>query len=183
MAKIYMVRHGEASAGWGGDIDPGLSELGREQAATAAKILFPIGPVKVLTSPLARARETAQALCVLWQIEPVVESRVAEIPSPTQNLSQRSAWLHQAMQDRWSNLDPGLQNWRRTMIDAVEEITEDTVIFSHFIAINVLVGAAINDDSVVIFSPNNASVTILEVHGKKISLLERGKEAGTGTIL
>ncbi len=179
MTKIYMVRHGQASAGWDGDIDPGLSPLGLEQAKAAAKYLAPLGPIQVLTSPLARARETARALCSLWQIEPRVESRVAEIPSPTRDLVQRSQWLHKVMRDRWSNLDISLQNWRKRMIDAVGEITEDTIIFSHFIAINVLVGESIDNDLVVGFLPDNASVTTLEVHDKKITLLKKGKEAKT----
>lgn len=179
MAKIYIVRHGQASAGWDGDFDPGLSPLGQEQAKGAAKCLAPLGPIQVLTSPLARAGETAQALCSLWQIEPEVEPRVAEIPSPTRDLDQRSNWLHKVMQDRWSNLDSSLQTWRRKMIDAVGKITEDTVIFSHFIAINVLVGAATHNDSVVVFLPDNASITTLEVHHKNITLLEKGKELKT----
>jgi broad specificity phosphatase PhoE len=179
MTKIYIVRHGQASAGWEGDVDPGLSRLGKEQAEAAAKSLAPLGPIQVLTSPLARAGETAQTLCSLWQIEPEVEARVAEIPSPTKDLAQRSKWLHKVMQDRWSNLDSSLQIWRRKMIDAVREITEDTVIFSHFIAINVLVGEAIDNDTVVGFLPDNASITTLEVHYKNITLLEKGKEAKT----
>lgn len=179
MAKIYMVRHGQAAAGWDRDEDPGLSKLGWEQAEAAAKCLAPLGPIRVLTSPLARARETARALCSLWQIAPEVESRVAEIPSPAKDLAQRSKWLHNVMQDRWSNLDPGLQIWRRKMIDAVGEITEDTVIFSHFIAINVLVGVSMGNDSVVGFLPDNASITTLEVHHKNITLVEKGKEATT----
>ncbi len=179
MAKIYMVRHGQASAGWDGDIDPGLSPLGREQAEAAARSLAPLGPIQVLTSPMTRARETAQALCSLWQIEAEVEPRVAEIPSPTKDLAQRSKWLHKVMQDRWSNLDSDLQSWRRKMIDTIRRIKEDTIIFSHFIAINVLVGESIDNDLVVGFLPDNASITILEVYNKNIALVEKGKEAKT----
>ena len=35
-SHIILVRHGEASAGWSMHPDPGLSELGSEQAAEAA---------------------------------------------------------------------------------------------------------------------------------------------------
>ncbi|MBU1194513.1 MAG: histidine phosphatase family protein [Proteobacteria bacterium] len=179
MAKIYLVRHGQASAGWGADIDPGLSALGRQQAQEAAKILALAGPVQILSSPMARALETARPLCELWQTEPVVELRVAEIPSPTEDLGQRTEWLHKIMQDKWPNLGSDLQRWRRRIIDTVEELTEDTVIFSHFIAINVLVGAATDNDLLVNFFPDNASITIFEVYHNHIHLVERGKEAGT----
>ena len=32
MTRIFMIRHGKAAAGWDGDADPGLSELGQAQA-------------------------------------------------------------------------------------------------------------------------------------------------------
>jgi len=34
--SIYLVRHGEAAASWGESSDPGLSELGWQQAEDAA---------------------------------------------------------------------------------------------------------------------------------------------------
>ena len=37
MTRIYMIRHGKAAAGWDGDADPGLNELGRTQAEAVAK--------------------------------------------------------------------------------------------------------------------------------------------------
>ena len=33
---IYLVRHGEAAAGWGDHPDPGLSALGQKQAKAVA---------------------------------------------------------------------------------------------------------------------------------------------------
>ena len=65
MIDIYLVRHGEAAASWGQSPDPGLSELGHEQARNAAHALQPLlaGAEPVLiSSPLARALETAAPL-------------------------------------------------------------------------------------------------------------------------
>jgi broad specificity phosphatase PhoE len=50
MARIYMVRHGQAEAGFGGAMDPGLNALGREQAEAVAQILAPRGPLPILSS-------------------------------------------------------------------------------------------------------------------------------------
>jgi broad specificity phosphatase PhoE len=61
---LLLVRHGQTEANAAGRLlgraDPPLSPLGREQAATVAKHLPP--DARVVTSPLARARETADAL-------------------------------------------------------------------------------------------------------------------------
>ena len=34
--RIYMIRHGKAAAGWDGDADPGLDDVGRAQAENVA---------------------------------------------------------------------------------------------------------------------------------------------------
>ena len=86
MATLFLVRHGRAAAGFDGHLDPGLDDLGRMQAHSAAAILAPLGPLAIYSSPLARARETAIPLSQRWGIEPVIEHRVAEIPSPTDDL-------------------------------------------------------------------------------------------------
>ncbi len=50
---------------------------------------------------------------------------------------------------------------------------------SHFIAINVAVGNATNDDRVISFRPDNCSRTVLEVIDGTLHLVERGQEAVT----
>jgi hypothetical protein len=51
------------------------------------------------------------------------------------------------------------------------------VIFSHYVAINVLMGAATGDDRVVAFSPENCSVTVFDTAGSTLKLIEKGSEA------
>ena len=50
-----------------------------------------------MVSPLRRTRETAAALEQIWGVTAVVDDRVAEIPSPTDDLAARGAWLSPAM--------------------------------------------------------------------------------------
>jgi len=179
MAKIYLVRHGRATSSWGLEKDPGLDDLGRSQAQAAARQLAPLGPLPIISSPRVRARETARPLAQLWEIEPAIEERVGEIRFPSETPADRVRWLKEVMLDQWINLDPDLQQWRREVIETLLAIETDTVVFTHFIAINAAVGHATGDDRVVSFSPSNASITVLETDGSKLFLVAHGEEAET----
>jgi broad specificity phosphatase PhoE len=53
-------------------------------------------------------------------------------------------------------------------------------VFSHFIAINAVIGAATGDDRVVIASLDNCSITVFDVPGDgTLSLVSTGGEADT----
>lgn len=179
MARIFMVRHGEAEASWGQDRDPGLSRRGAEQAEAAAERLEPEGPIDILTSPLKRCRETCLPLSRKWSRLPKTEPTVAEIVSPSQDLSERSEWLKGIFTGTWSETEPSVQEWRNTIPETLLSIETDSVIFSHFVAINVAVGFATGKDEVVCFRPDNCSVTIFENNDGKLRLVELGAEAKT----
>lgn len=83
------------------------------------------------------------------------------------------------MAGRWSEQSDDLQQWRQALVDAMLEISRDTVIFSHFVAINAAVGAASGDDRVLLFRPDNGSITRIEVQDNALRVLERGHEAET----
>jgi broad specificity phosphatase PhoE len=178
MARIYLVRHGKAEAGFGENMDPGLDALGHSQAEAVAEKLKGHGPLAILSSPLRRAQETAVPLARLWAKTPAIEHAVAEIPSPRgMGLEERVVWLRKVMGGSWRDVTPELAQWREDCIATVAALKEDTVIFSHYVAINVLAGGATNDDRVTNFSPENCSVTIFETDGKTLALIEKGSEA------
>ncbi len=180
MPRVYLVRHGQAAAGFDQDRDPGLSDLGRSQAQTVGNTLAPKGPHQVISSPLRRCRETSQPLCATWDVTPNIVEAVAEIPSPTDDLSARTAWLQSIMPGRWADIgDPTLETWRDQVVEAIRVLSEDTVVFSHFIAINAIVGHMQNDDRMVVFRPDNGSITTIDVIDRKLSLVEMGAEAET----
>ena len=179
MATVILVRHGEAAAGFAGHHDPGLSELGKTQAEQTAKHLDSKGPLPLFSSPLRRAQETAIPLASMWGQAVTIESRVAEIPSPTADLSDRADWLAKVMAGSWHDLPPNLQKWRTDLIDCVLSATEDCVMFSHFVAINLLVGEATNDSRMVVFRPNNASMTEFTNDNGKLAIQSLGVEATT----
>ena len=179
MAKIYLVRHGRAAASFTDDLDPGLDDLGRDQARVAAQNLKNQVPLVLRSSPLARAFETAQPLAEMLNQDVSIEPRVAEIPSPGLSLTERGPWLRGIMQDEWSNLSPELQQWRADIVSCLLEAEQDTVFFSHYVAINAAVGAAAGDDRVLVFRPDNGSICCLSNEGNILPLLSRGDEAET----
>lgn len=182
---LYLVRHGQATGGIAEDPDPGLNELGREQAEAVARTLAPLGPMPLISSPMRRTRETADAFLKHWGGDARIEPRVSEIDFPTTSLEERHDWLLKIMPGRWS--DPvaraaegvDLDAWRAGVIEALKEIPESSVITSHFVAINVVVGHLLGDDLVVKFRPDNCSVTIVERVGNELRLVEQGREADT----
>jgi broad specificity phosphatase PhoE len=180
MPRLYLVRHGRAAASFAEAADPGLDELGQEQAVVVAERLAPLGPLALLTSPLKRARETSLPLAQSWRRDAAVEAAVAEIPSPPGlGLAERAEWLRGFMAGSWRNASRDLAQWREEAIAALAALADDTVVFTHFIAINVAAGAAERDDRVILFRPDNCSVTILDVDHGVLRLVERGREAET----
>jgi len=190
MTTLYLVRHAKPAATWGEDPDPGLDDLGREQAAqTAAALAQREKPLPILTSPLRRCRETALPLERLWNRSADVFAPVAEIPAPLLGLAERHVWLQQAMAGTWTEMQakappgsPDFLKWRADVIANIRRLTEPTVIYTHFIAINVIVGAARGSDAVVCFRPDHASVTIVNTDSETPRLVELGREAVT-TVL
>ncbi|MFZ9696735.1 MAG: histidine phosphatase family protein [Ilumatobacteraceae bacterium] len=185
MPRLHLVRHGRAAAGWNVDPDPALDDLGRRQALDVVEKLARLGPLPVLSSPLLRCRETSQPLAVRWGVDVIVEPRVAEIPSPEgHTLETRIEWLRAVMAGTWSQVitsdGPRYASYRDELLGALASLPNDTVVFSHFIAINVVIGAATADDRMVIASLDNCSVTTVTSDGRgKFTIDAVGNEADT----
>lgn len=186
MPRLYLIRHGKAAAGWGSDADPGLDAEGRKQAEAAAHAFLDMPQMPVLTSPLRRCRETAAPLARQWSLVPQVEPAVSEIPSPTDDLSGRAAWLRRIMPGTWADIgrDPAsgaidFTGWRDGLVSRLLVLPENTVIFSHFIAINAAVGAASGDDRIVCFRPDNGSITTIDSTPGGLKVVSLGREADT----
>jgi broad specificity phosphatase PhoE len=190
MPKLYLIRHAKPAASWGEDRDPGLDATGEEQArATAAALAKLTSALPILTSPMRRCRETAQPLESTWSSAAALFPAVAEIPSPPLPLNERHKWLADAMAGTWQRMQltapsgsPDFLSWRDDMLSAVLRIPEDAVVFSHFIAINAIVGVANGTDDVVSFRPDHASVTIVDTTGGSFRVAERGREAVTSVL-
>ncbi len=184
MAYLYLVRHGRAAARWDEHEDPSLAEEGHAQARIVARRLAPLGPLPLYTSPLLRCQETAVPLAAAWHLNPQILDCVRELPSPHHlDLTARGAWMKEAVSGSWSDVlareDALLRPWRERLLKGLAALGQDTVVFSHFVAINVAVGHATGSNDVICFRPDNASITILESDGSALKLVELGHEAET----
>ncbi len=180
MTRLYLVRHGRAAAGWNTDPDPGLDPVGSHQAAEMTARLAPRGPFSLVTSPLLRCQETAAGLAKEWGVTPRIEPGVAEIPSPAGvSMADRLEWLRPAMAGTWSALGPRYTAFRDGVAAALAALPDDTVVTSHFIAINAAIGVALGDDRLVIRSLDNCSVTVIDVVDGMFQFVEGGHEADT----
>jgi alpha-ribazole phosphatase len=81
--EVFLIRHGESewnqSHRYTGQQDVALSELGREQAFRLAKRLKDDGITAIYSSPLRRARDTAEAISRLARVPITLEPGLAEI--------------------------------------------------------------------------------------------------------
>lgn len=180
MPRLYLVRHGQAAAGWNTDPDPGLDAVGRHQAAAMTARLAPLGPLELVSSPLLRCQETASGLAQAWGVSARIEPAVAEIPSPEGvAMADRVEWLRLAMAGSWAALGPRYTEFRDGVAAALAALPHDTVVTSHFIAINAAIGVATGDDRLVIRSLDNCSVTVIDVLHGALHLVEGGHEADT----
>lgn len=81
--RVVLLRHGEtdwnSTGRFQGHEDVPLNAAGHEQAAVAAGRLAPLRPVRVLTSDLTRARQTAQAIGEAAAVRVEVDVRLREV--------------------------------------------------------------------------------------------------------
>jgi broad specificity phosphatase PhoE len=75
MTRVYLVQHGEKEPLPG---DPGLTELGRQQAARTGRWLAGLGITALWTSPMRRARETAGCIASVTGLAARSDPRLRE---------------------------------------------------------------------------------------------------------
>lgn len=92
----------------------------------------------------------------------------------------RGTWRE--LHDRAPSGSIDYSQWRRSVVDALLALPHDCVICSHYIAINVAVGAAQERDEVLCFRPDHASVTVLDTAAGRLQLVELGREASTDVL-
>ena len=82
-SRLYLVRHGQTESSqrmaYSGRGDVALTDQGREQARAAARQLADAGVDAVISSPLSRARDTAQAIAEATKAPLTVDERLTEV--------------------------------------------------------------------------------------------------------
>jgi probable phosphoglycerate mutase len=83
MDRLIFIRHGESEANITAtisnrDLPHALTELGRLQATEVAQALAPLGVQRVYSSPILRARETAQIVAGVCDMEVTLADALRE---------------------------------------------------------------------------------------------------------
>lgn len=189
MSRVFLIRHGEPETGWGaGHDDPGLSQRGRAQAEAAATALQALAPARIVTSPLRRCVETAAPFAALSGLTPLVDAAFGEVRTPS-GIADRRAWLVEnfpwgagAPSRSWTEASADLCAWRQLVIDAASALQGDVAVFTHFIATNVIVGAALGKRETIVCRPGFASITELSADNGVLSVVRLGEEMNTGDV-
>jgi broad specificity phosphatase PhoE len=105
-----------------GPADPPLTELGRRQAGAAAKWLADESFDAIWTSPMRRARETAEIIAAPHGLEIGVEDGIAEY--------DRQSEFYIPVEELKTSTDPELaEHWRALAEDRLEDVVEDAATF------------------------------------------------------
>ena len=189
MIKIYLVRHGEASEGWTSQ-DPPLSELGKSQAkslVTFVDSIFDensINNINAISSPLNRCKETASLALEKQYLEIAINDNFRELPSPTIDLEKRVDWLRRILPLTWSELlkdretiesEVNFTQWKENIMSSIYSLKKDTIIFTHFVVINSVVGEILKSDKIINFQPSNCSITEISKINHKLKIVKLGK--------
>jgi len=176
VTDIWLVRHGEAAVAFDQNIDPPLSDLGREQATKSAKYLSRCVPedAQILTSPKLRAIQTGEPFSASRQRALDIDFRFIELPSP-EALTERKDWIQRVLKGRWGELPESVHAWQGDVVEAIQRLQAPTVIFSHFLVINVVAAHMSGEDAVLQCMPANGSVHHLRTEEGSWEWIERGE--------
>ncbi len=173
--KLILVRHGRPNENDpSSPNDPPLNADGRRQARAVAQLLAREGVTRVVSSPLARARETAEPLAerLGLPIDTIAgwaeADRAADRYRSTETLRAEGgdAW-RRFLEDpvRYLGADPS--EFRAGVIAALEEASRAgppssrVAIFTHGLPINVVLSHALGLERITNFMPGYGSVTRL----------------------
>ena len=123
MGRVFLVRHGQTTANadqviQGPRIDAELSELGRRQAVSVAHALAEVPLRAVFTSPLQRARQTAEAV-VRQHSRASAEGKAGLAVQVVPELYEMDygAFIGRRVPDVGSEMDQVFDAWRLGFVD------------------------------------------------------------------
>jgi broad specificity phosphatase PhoE len=194
--ELYLIRHGDALpdagevAGLGYD-EQGLSQRGRLQAQALAERMRTVELGAVYSSPLLRARETAEAVASVRSVKVSIDSDLREValgpigtlPGPGVSAEEIARLIHDRLRQialvavttgNWSSIpgsEPSLQ-LRRRLVGAVERISgrhagQRVALVSHAGAINAYLAAILGLERDYFFPTANTSISVVRVKGQR----------------
>lgn len=198
--EVYLVRHGDALPAAediiAGDYDAqSLSELGRQQARAVGERLRDVHLAAVYSSPIGRARETAEAIAAAQGLAVGIEPDLREVGlgvigpdlsadlPPEETLKRIKDALHEiavvaVTTGTWESLagaEPSAE-LRARLVAVVRRLAgahagERIALVSHGGAINAYLAAVLGIRRDYFFPTANASISALRVKGERAMLL------------
>lgn len=133
--------------------------------------------MRIISSPLRRALETAEPFARLWGSTITVEPAIAELPPPQDVTAENAVqWFLQLAHRDWRDLPRDYEERRTQIIRFADSITETALVVTHLLAINAMVGFAQQTERVISYAAANCSVTAVEI-GDSWRLVRRGRES------
>ena len=84
------------------------------------------------------------------------------------------------MAGTWQELGQQFVDYKNDIGNFVKNLNRDTVIFSHFIAINAVIGFVTNKDQLMLARLDNCSITTFHIDdNKNLTIVGTGNEATT----
>jgi broad specificity phosphatase PhoE len=185
---FFLVRHGESEnnvkrllSSWPEKQIFHLTEKGREQATAAAEKLRGKEIMKIYSSPITRALETARIIADVVGVDIVQDERLRETDfgiydgkSPDVRSAKYATDLDRIDTDAWEL--EGLRNVRNRVGAFLEEIMrsdsgKNIVIVSHGDPLELLHGMLLGqtiEESLLEWAPENASVTEMMYDGQRV---------------
>jgi probable phosphoglycerate mutase len=187
--ELVIVRHArpEHIEDAVGAADPDLAEIGRRQARRVGEYLAPAGIDLVVTSPLARARQTAAPLAEMLGLEPVVVEGVAEydrhdstyVPAEVTRRLIKEGGTDEAWTDPLSVLaEDEKHEWMRGVHAAFRQIIADNsgrrvAVFCHGMVTSVWFAQMLGIDDTLRFVPDYAGVSRVLASGSSDAVTVR----------
>ena len=90
--------------------------------------------------------------------EILINDNFRELPSPNLDLEKRVNWLRGVLPLTWSELlkdketiDSGVNfiQWKENIINNIYSLNKDTIIFTHFVVINTIIGEILKSDKMM----------------------------------
>ncbi len=194
--EIYLIRHGDALpdaaevVGQGYD-EQGLSDLGRRQAQALAERFRAISLGAIYSSPLGRARQTAEAIAQVSGHGVQIDSELREValgpigvaPGTDTSREEVARLLRDRLREiaevavssgKWSSI-PGSEpsgELRRRVTEAVERIalehpSQRVVVVSHGGAINAYLAGVLGIERDYFFPAANTSISVVRIKGQR----------------
>jgi len=180
MGKLILVRHGESILNkenvFFGQLDPELTEKGRNQANKTKLLLDGVEYSKIYTSPLKRAYETASIINTkgyeLYKEDRLKELNFGILEGMTYDeILKKYPEDAKEWRDNWKTYNyrtgesvKDLQNRAIEFIETLDFSSENIVVVCHFGVINCILSHYFSNglDGYWRFSPNYAGVIVIE---------------------